>query len=138
MTDEEMATKIVDAFLDKDDSELDNFLNENLGDLKLNKKQAGTILGLIKGVGICSFLAGLKAQTKWHELDWEKDFPEVDRLVRVRTRDESEYICQTYLYIPTEDEIGYGSTITQFEELNGDWIDDNEIEFWCYIEPFEE
>ena len=75
---------------------------------------------------------------EWHKLDWEKDFPDVDKLVRVRTRSGAEYICETYSYLPTEDEIGYGSVITQFAELNGDWIDDNEIEYWCYIEPFKE
>ena len=49
MTDEEMAEEYVDTLLDKDDSELDKFLDENLGDLELNKKQAGTLLGIIKG-----------------------------------------------------------------------------------------
>ena len=61
MTEEEMAEEYVDTLLNKDDPELDKFLDENLGDLELNKKQAGTLLGIIKGVGICSFLAGLKA-----------------------------------------------------------------------------
>jgi hypothetical protein len=77
---------------------------------------------------------------KWHKLDWDKmeENPDVDKLVRVRTKSGEEYICQTYLYYPTEDEIGYGSAIIQFEELNGDWVDDNEIEYWCYIEPFKE
>lgn len=85
-----------------------------------------------------AFLAGLKAgKDEWHKLDWEKDYPEVDRLVRVRTKyNETEYICRTYLYIPAEDEIGYGTTITQFEQLNGDWVDDTWIKYWCYIEPF--
>ena len=75
---------------------------------------------------------------KWHKLDWDKaeENPDVDKLVRVRTRSGAEYICETYAYCPAEDEIGYGSVITQFSELNGDWIDDNEIEYWCYIEPF--
>jgi len=77
---------------------------------------------------------------KWHKLDWDKaeENPNVDKLVRVRTRSGAEYICETYSYFPTEDEIGYGSVITQFAELNGDWVDDNEIEYWCYIEPFKE
>ena len=84
-----------------------------------------------------AFLAGLKAgRPQWHELDWEKDYPKVDRLVRVKTKGGEEYICNTYLYIPTEDEIGYGTRITQFEQLNGDWVDDTEIGYWCYIEPF--
>lgn len=77
---------------------------------------------------------------KWHKLDWDKaeENPDVDKLVRVRTRSGAEYICETYSYFPAEDEIGYGSVITQFSELNGDWVDDNEIEYWCYIEPFKE
>lgn len=56
----EKAEEYVDTLLTKDDSELDKFLDENLGDLKLTKKQAGTLLGIIKGIGISSFLAGLK------------------------------------------------------------------------------
>ena len=74
--------------------------------------------------------------TELHKLDWEKDYPEIDRLVRVRTKSGDEYNCITYDYHPTEDEIGYGKILTQFEKLNGEWIDDNEIEYWCYIEPF--
>lgn len=81
---------------------------------------------------------GYNKANEWHKLDWKKDFPDVDKLVRVRTKNGEEYICQTYLYYPTEDEIGYGFAITQFEELNGDWVDDNEIGYWCYIEPFKE
>ena len=88
-------------------------------------------------------LAELEAQIekmKWHKLDWDKseESPDVDKLVRVRTRSGAEYICETYSYFPAEDEIGYGSVITQFSELNGDWVDDNEIEYWCYIEHFKE
>lgn len=86
-----------------------------------------------------AFLAGLKAgRPKWHRLDWEKDFPDVDKLVRVRTKTGAEYICETYSYEPAEDEIGYGHFITQFLELNGDWVDDNEIEYWCEIVLFKE
>ena len=85
-----------------------------------------------------AFLAGLKAgRPQWHKLDWEKDFPDVDKLVRVRTRSGAEYICETYSYFPSEDEIGYGSVITQFSELNGDWVDDNEVEYWCEIPTFD-
>lgn len=73
---------------------------------------------------------------KWYKLDWKQDYPKLDRLVRVRTQNGEEYICETYAYQPTEDEIGYGTILTQFEQLNGDWVDDNEIEYWCYIEPF--
>ena len=88
-------------------------------------------------------IAELEAQIekmKWHKLDWDKaeENPDVDKLVRVKTRSGAEYICETYSYFPAEDEIGYGSVITQFAELNGDWVDDNEIEYWCYIEPFKE
>lgn len=86
-----------------------------------------------------AFLAGLEAgRPKWHKLDWEKDYPKSDRLVRVRTKTGREYICETYDYMPAEDEIGYGTILTQFEQLDGDWVDDNEIEYWCYIEPFKE
>lgn len=68
LEDKEMAEEYVDTILDKDDAELDKFLDEYLGDLKLNKKQAGAILGIIKGVGICSYLAGLGAsRPKWHK-----------------------------------------------------------------------
>lgn len=68
LEDKEMAEEYVDTILDKDDAELDKFLDEYLGDLKLNKKQAGAILGIIKGVGICSYLAGLEAgRPKWHK-----------------------------------------------------------------------
>lgn len=76
MTDEEMAEKYVDALLNKDDDEINKFLDENLGDLQLNERQAGTILGIIKGIGICSFLAGLKAgKPKWHKVA-DGDLPE--------------------------------------------------------------
>lgn len=81
---------------------------------------------------------GYNKANEWHKLDWEKDFPDIDKLVRVRTKSGAEYICETYAYCPAEDEIGYGSVIIQFSELNGDWVDDNEIEYWCYIEPFKE
>lgn len=75
---------------------------------------------------------------KWHKLDWEKDYPDVDKLIRVRTYSGEEYICETYSYKPTEDEIGYGHFITQFSELNGDWVDDNEVEYWCEIPKYTE
>ena len=69
MTDEEMAEKYVDALLNKDDAEINKFLDENLGALQLNERQAGTLLGIIKGIGICSFLAGLKAGKDMAEAD---------------------------------------------------------------------
>ena len=69
MIDKEMAEKYVDALLNKDDAEINKFLDEELGDLQLNERQAGTLLGIIKGIGICSFLAGLKAgKPKWHKV----------------------------------------------------------------------
>lgn len=69
MKDKEMAEEYVDTLLDKDDAELDKFLDEYLGDLRLTKKQAGTLLGIIKGVGIYSYLAGLEAgRPKWHKV----------------------------------------------------------------------
>lgn len=40
----------VDTLLNKDDSELDKFLDENLGDLELTKKQAGTEFGYQKAM----------------------------------------------------------------------------------------
>ncbi len=68
MTREEMAEEYVDTLLNKDDPELDKLLDENLGDLKLTTKQAGVLLGIIKGVGICSYLAGFEAgRTKWNK-----------------------------------------------------------------------
>lgn len=89
-----------------------------------------------------AFLAGAEfgynKANEWHKLDLKQDYPKLDRLVRVRTQSGEEYICETYAYQPTEDEIGYGTILTQFEQLNGDWVDDNEIEYWCYIEPFKE
>jgi hypothetical protein len=115
-----------------------------------NKSKAETallsqhILDLQKDKGnLTDRVRELEAQIKkmkWHKLDWDKaeENPDVDKLVRVRTRSGAEYICETYSYFPAEDEIGYGSVITQFSELNGDWVDDNEIEYWCYIEPFKE
>ena len=76
MTDKEMAEKYVDALLNKDDAEINKFLDEKLGDLQLNERQAGTLLGIIKGIGICSFLAGLKAgKLKWHKVA-DGDLPE--------------------------------------------------------------
>lgn len=81
MTEEEIAEEYVDTLLDKDDTELDKFLDENLVGLKLNEKQAGTILGVIKGVGLCSFLAGLKAgKPQWHKVK-SGDLPPEDTKV---------------------------------------------------------
>ena len=86
-----------------------------------------------------AFLAGLKAgRPQWHKLDWEKDFPEADKLIRVRLRNGMEHICETCYYEPTEDEIGYGKLVISFYELNGEWVDDNDVIAWCEIEPFKE
>ena len=79
MTDEEKAEEYVDALLNKDDAEIDKFLDENLGDLQLNERQAGTLLGIIKGVGICSFLEGLRVgRLKWHKVA-DGDYPPCQR-----------------------------------------------------------
>jgi len=84
------------------------------------------------------FKDGYNKANEWHKLDWEKDFPEADKLIRVRLRSGMEHICETCYYEPTEDEIGYGKLIISFYELNGEWVDDNEVLAWCYIEPFKE
>ena len=75
---------------------------------------------------------------EWHKLDWEKDFPEADKLIRVRLKSGMEHICETCYYEPAEDEIGYGKLVISFYELNGEWVDDNDVLAWCYIEPFKE
>ena len=83
-------------------------------------------------------IAELKAvRPEWHKLDWEKDFPDVDKLIRVRTCSGAEYICETYSYKPAEDEIGYGKLIINFYELNGEWVDDNDIIAWCELPTFD-
>ena len=79
---------------------------------------------------------GYNKANEWHKLDWEKDFPEADKLIRVRLRDGMEHICETCYYEPTEDEIGYGKLVISFYELNGEWVDDNDVIAWCYIKPF--
>ena len=81
---------------------------------------------------------GYNKANEWHKLDWEKDFPEADKLIRVRLRSGMEHICETCYYEPTEDEIGYGKLVISFYELNGEWVDDNDVLAWCYIEPFKE
>ena len=81
---------------------------------------------------------GYNKANEWHKLDWEKDFPEADKLIRVRLISGMEHICETCYYEPTEDEIGYGKLVISFYELNGEWVDDNDVIAWYYIEPFKE
>lgn len=87
MTDEEMAEKYVDTLLNKDNPELDKFVNESLGGLNLTTKQAGVLLGITKGVGIISYLAGLKAgkdmnvPIKWHKVA-DGDLPKGENIHR--------------------------------------------------------
>lgn len=86
------------------------------------------------------YIAGAKENgVIWHDLRKNPgDLPNIDRLVRVRLMNEMEHICETCYYEPSEDEIGYGKLILSFYELNGEWIDDNEIIAWCEIPKFEE
>lgn len=82
------------------------------------------------------FLAGLKAgRPQWHELS--EKYPDADKLVRVRLMSGMEHICETCYYEPTEDEIGYGKLLINFYELDGEWVDDNEIIAWCEIPTFD-
>ena len=82
-----------------------------------------------------AFLAGFKAgRPEWHKLS--EKYPEADKLVRVRLMSGMEHICETCYYEPTEDEIGYGKLVINFYELNGEWVDDNEIIAWCEIPTF--
>lgn len=85
---------------------------------------------------IQAFLAGLKAgRPQWHKLS--EKYPDADKLVRVRLMSGMEHICETCYYEPTEDEIGYGKLIINFYELNGEWIDDNDVIAWCEIPTFD-
>lgn len=84
-----------------------------------------------------NFLAGLKAgRTKWHKL--REEYPDADKLVRVRLMSGMEHICETCYYEPTEDEIGYGKLVINFYELNGEWVDDNDIISWCEVPQYTE
>lgn len=74
---------------------------------------------------------GKEYLNKWISLIYQ--CPDPDKLVRVKTVNGDEYICETYEYRPDYDEIGYGSSIIQFAKLNGEWLDDTEISDWCYI-----
>lgn len=47
--------------------------------MQLNERQAGALLGIIKGVGICSFLEGLRVgRLKWHKVA-DGDYPPCER-----------------------------------------------------------
>ena len=82
------------------------------------------------------FLAGLKAgRPQWHKLS--EKYPDADTLVRVRLMSGMEHICETCYYEPTEDEIGYGKLLINFYELDGEWVDDNDIIAWCEISTFD-
>ena len=70
---------------------------------------------------------------EWHLI--QDNCPSADKLVRVLTYSNEEYICETELYYPSEDEIGYGHAIIYFYELNGDWVDSNDIKAWCELQP---
>lgn len=94
-----------------------------------------------RGIGYFSyyvgFLAGLKeGRPKWHKLS--EKYPDADKLVRVRLMSGMEHICETCFYEPTEDEIGYGKLVINFYELNGEWVDDNDIIAWCEVPKYME
>lgn len=83
------------------------------------------------------YLAGATENgIQWHKLS--EKYPDVNKLVRVHLLSGMEHICETDLYYPTEDEIGFGKAIIQFYELNGDCVDDNDIIAWCEEPQFEE
>ena len=100
---------------------------QNLQNVNLN--------GIVRKIAD-GFLAGLKAgRPQWHTLS--EKYPEADKLIRVRLLSGMEHICETCYYEPTEDEVGYGKLIINFYELNGEWVDDNEVIAWCEIPTFD-
>ena len=86
-----------------------------------------------------AYIAGAKENSViWHNLKTNpKDLPKADKLVRVRLMSGMEHICETVYYEPSEDEIGFGKLILSFYDLNGEWVDDNEIIAWCELRKFE-
>ena len=143
---EEEAEEYVDTLLNKDDSELDKFLDENLGDLKLTKKQAGTLLGIIKGIGISSFLAGLKAgkgmniATKWHDLRKDpNDLPEPNIAVLICFQFEKWTTTYIAYYRPTIKKWQmYNMHEAQRQPVVDDYIDRDEVIAWCEIPKYTE
>lgn len=123
MNDEEMAEKFADNI---------NGLELACSLLSAKDKSHAYRLGRYDG-----FLAGLKAsRPKWYKLS--EKYPDADKLVRVRLMSGMEHICETCFYEPTEDEIGYGKLVINFYELNGEWVDDNDIITWCEIPKYTE
>ena len=84
-----------------------------------------------------AYIAGaIENGIQWHKLS--EKYPEADKLIRVHCYSGMEYICETCYYEPTEDEIGYGKLVINFYELNGEWVDDNDVIAWCEIPQFKE
>lgn len=127
MTDKEMAREYVDALMNKDDAELDKFIDENLGDLKLTKKQAGIILGIIKGVGISSYLAGLKVdRQKWHKPS--EKLPEECSLVLAYDFEDSEPALFEFVASDTWEWMPRRIAV----------LSNDQIKCWCEIPKYEE
>ena len=117
---EKLAEEYVQNLLEKDDEEIDNLFEENLGNLKLTAKQAGTLLGIIKGIGISAFHAGYKAnKPKWHMVA-DGDVPWDNR-----------------------DVLSDKGDIVYYDNINGFWIDNkasvevDNVDAWCEIPKFE-
>ena len=118
---EKLAEEYVQTLLEKDDEEIDNLFEENLGDLKLTAKQAGTLLGIIKGIGITAFIAGYEAcKPKWHKVA-DGDFP-----------------CDNRDVLSDKGDVVY------YDNINGYWIDNkasveiDNVAAWCELPKFEE
>lgn len=146
MTEEEMAKEYVDTLLNKDDTELDKFLNENLRGLKLNEKQAGTILGVIKGVGICSFLAGLKAgEPKWHKVA-DGDLPKggeygennIHRNIYIKDRYGNLYTGNYFPKDKTHAEDCFAVEVLEWGFQGSQFCKKEQISEWCEIPQFKD